>query len=68
MTGLVVGAISALAALVAAFFAGRRGARKGAALKQAEEYAETRRRIDNAEVPMGDDDLRKWLRNRDPRD
>lgn len=45
-----------------------RAGRQSAALEAAEDYAATRRRMDEVDLPRTDDDLRRWLRTRDPRD
>ena len=68
MTEILIAIGALVAGLVAAFFAGRRGAKQESALDAAERYAKTRKDMDNVE--MGDDPavLREWLRNRDPRD
>lgn len=50
-------------AVLGAFFAGKREARRDAKAKDAKDALETRRRIDNADDVGGDPDrAREWLR------
>lgn len=52
--------------IVLAWFTGQRGAKRDAALKDAQAHIKTRRRIDEALETLGDDPavLREWLRER----
>lgn len=60
--------LSFFALLGAVFFAGKRKATTDQKLKRADEYAETRRKADEADIIGDDPDLsRRWLRERGKR-
>ena len=60
-----VGAAALLAALLGVYIQGRRDQSQKEDLKDAEDYIETRKRVDSVRI----DDAEQWLRNRaDKRD
>jgi hypothetical protein len=64
---LIAGAVVAAGALFAAWRAGRKGAQADHRAKTAEDYTDTRKRIDHGTRGAGtgtDDDIRKRLRER----
>lgn len=64
----LVGPLLRILTALGIYAKGRVDARQKAALDAAEDYAATRRRMDEVDLPRTDDDLRRWLRTRDPRD
>lgn len=64
----LVGPLMRLLTALGLYAKGRADARASSALEAAEDYAQTRRRMDEVDLPRTDDDLRRWLRARDPRD
>ena len=62
-------AAGAVAIIFAAWMAGKRDQRQQAAMKAAEDYAKTRKEIDNVENHISSDPavLRDWLRERGKR-
>ena len=60
-----IGAVSLLAAFLGVYIQGRRDQSQKEDLKDAEDYIETRKRVDSVRI----DDAEQWLRNRaDKRD
>ena len=68
---LVLGPLGALvgglAVVLAAWAKGKRDGRQEAAQKALEDYQETRKRIDEVDIPDDDGVLREWLRERGER-
>lgn len=63
----ILGGLAALAALVTAYFGGRKAASDKAKLKETITYIETRKRMDETNTPDNPDDADKWLRDRSKR-
>ncbi len=61
--------LAVIIGIAGAYRRGRRDQRQETALEAAERYAKTRKRMDDAEVAMGDDPsvLRTWLKERGSR-
>lgn len=66
LLGPLGAALGALAAVMAAWLAGKRSARQAAENEALRGYQETRRQMDDAIDDLGDDPdvLREWLRER----
>jgi hypothetical protein len=59
-----VAVVGALLALAGVYIAGRKDGRQKAAQDAAEDYIQTRKRMDNAEKPTDPEAARAWLRER----